>query len=373
MRGLRILQLYPKGDYFTGAAIQLHELARGLKARGHDVAVATHPSQIWSEKARDAGIPYYPLPMKSGLDLGSVRALVRILRERRIQIVHAQKGRARTLALLAGLFVKIPVLIVNRGVSFPLNGFNRLGYTTRRVAAIVAVSESIKRRLVEQEGVPEEKIEVIYSGTDTDRFHPSIDGARIRRELGLGPEHFLITQIGIRSVRGNIDVIEAMTTIATRAPNARLLLVGAIEARAQQLRERAEARGIHQRVSIFSHREDVPEILAASDCCVDASYAGLGLTGALREALAMETPVVATGVEGNPELVRHGETGLLVPPRSPSALADAVLAVLANPTNARAMARAGRKLVEEKFSTRVKVERTEQLYRRLLAVRGGAR
>ncbi|HLC42011.1 MAG TPA: glycosyltransferase family 4 protein [Methylomirabilota bacterium] len=366
---LRILQLYPKGDYFTGAAIQLHELARGLKARGHDVAVATHPSRIWSDKARDAGIAYYPLPMKSALSFRSVTTLIRILRERRIQIVHAQKGRARTLALFAGLFVKIPVLIVNRGVSFPLNPFNRLGYATRRVAAIVAVSESIKRHLIREEGIPEQKIAVIYSGTDTDRFHPGLDGAGIRKELGFGPEHFLITQIGIRSVRGNVDLLDAMVTIATRAPHARLLLVGANEARVRQLRDQAEARGIHQRVSIFSYREDVPDILAASDCCVDASYAGLGLTGALREALAVETPVVATDVEGNPELVRHGETGLLVPARAPSALAEAVLAMLENPTNARAMARAGRKLVEEKFSTRIKVERTEQLYRRLLAER----
>lgn len=370
---LRILQLYPKADYFTGAAIQLHELARGLNARGHDVAVATHPSQIWSEKARTAGIPHYPLPMKSALNFGSLRELIRILRERRIQIVHAQKGRARTLALLAGMFVKIPVLIVNRGVSFPLNRFNRLGYTTRRVAAIVAVSESIKRRLVEQEGIPHEKIEVIYSGTDTDRFHPAIAGAQIRRELGLTSEQFLITQIGIRSVRGNDDVLDAMATVSTRVPHARLLLVGAGEPKATILRRKAEARGIHQNVSIFAFREDIPEILAASDCCVDASYAGLGLTGALREALAVETPVVATRIEGNPELVRHGETGLLVPPHAPEALADAILAIFENPTNARAMARAGRKLVEEKFSTRVKVERTEQLYRRLLVQHGGPR
>src|SRR5205807_809118 len=109
---LRILQLYPKEDYFTGAAIQVRELALGLRAH-------------------------------------------------RTQIVHAQKGKARTLALLAGLVVRIPVLVLNRGVSFPLDPLNRLGYSTRRVTAIVAVCESIKRGLVRQ-GVAAEKIEVIY-------------------------------------------------------------------------------------------------------------------------------------------------------------------------------------------------------------------
>lgn len=363
---LRILQLYPKEDYFTGAAIQLRELIVGLRARGHHVVVATRPSQVWAQKSREAGIPYFPLPMSSEVDLGSVPGLIRILREHRIQVVHCHKGKARTLAMMAGLFVKIPVLILNRGVSFPLDPFNRLGYTTRRVSAIVAVCESIKRGLVAAR-VPEGKIEVIYSGTDTDRFHPGVDGSGIRRELGLAPDQFLITQIGIRSWKGNDDVMDAMRTVIARAPRARLLFVGANEQKAKVVREKAQARGIADVTSVFLAREDIPEILAASDCCVDASYAGLGLTGTLREALAVETPVIGTDIEGNPELVIEGETGFLVPPRNPEALARAILRVMENPARAKEMARAGRKLVETRFSTRVKVERTEALYARLLA------
>ncbi len=363
---LRILQLYPKEDYFTGAAIQLRELILGLRDRGHHVVVATRPSEIWAAKTREAGITHFALPMSSEVDLKSVRQLVRILRTHRIQVVHAQKGKGRTLAILAGLFVKIPALVLNRGVSFPLDPFNRLGYTTKRVTAIVAVCESIKRGLVAA-GVPEGKIEVIYSGTDTDRFHPGVEGSGIRRELGLAPDHFLITQIGTRSWKGNDDVMEAMRTVAVRAPSARLLFVGANEPKAKVLREKAEARGIADVTSVFLAREDIPEILAASDCCVDASYRGLGLTGTLREALAVETPVIGTDIEGNPELVMDGKTGLLVPPRNPAALAQAILRVIENPAHAKEMARAGRKLVEAQFSTRVKVERTEALYMRLLA------
>jgi glycosyltransferase involved in cell wall biosynthesis len=364
---LRVLQLYPKADYFTGAAIQLRDLALGLKARGHHMVISTRESSIWADKTREAGIRHYPLPMKSGVDLRSVARLIRILREEKIEIVHAQKGRARTLALLAGFFVNIPVLVLNRGVSFPLNAFNRLGYATKKVSAIVAVSESIKRRLVKQERIPERKVEVIYSGTDTHRFHPGIDGAPVRRELGLTPGHFLITQIGIRSVRGNDDVLDAMVSVSARSPRAHLLLVGANRVKAEILRRKAETRGIAGVTSVFFYREDIPEILAASDCCVDASYAGLGLTGTLREALAVETPVIGTDLEGNPELVIHEKTGLLVPPRDPEALAAALLRFIHDPTSAREMARSGRKLVEEKFSTSIRVERTEALYRRLLS------
>jgi glycosyltransferase involved in cell wall biosynthesis len=103
---------------------------------------------------------------------------------------------------------------------------------------------------------------------------------------------------------------------------------------------------------------------------VDASYAGLGLTGSLREALAVETPVIATDLEGHPELILEGETGLLVPPRNPDALAQAILRTIENPSRAKAMARAGRKRVEAHFSMAQKIQRTEALYERLWAARG---
>src|SRR5687768_14715449 len=154
---MRILQIYPKSDYFTGAAIQLRELAWGLRDRGHEVIVVTRPSETWASKCRDAGIVHHALPMSSEVDVRSAWRLARILRAHRIEVVHAQKGRGRTLAMIAGLVAPLPVLILNRGVSFPLDRFNRLGYTTRRVTAVVAVCESIKHGLVKS-GVPAEKV-----------------------------------------------------------------------------------------------------------------------------------------------------------------------------------------------------------------------
>jgi glycosyltransferase involved in cell wall biosynthesis len=362
---VNVLQIYPKSDYFTGAAIQLLDLAKGLAARGHHVVVATRPGEGWADRCAEAGLPYHAVPMRSEVDVRSIPDLVRILRRHHVQVVHCHKGKARTLALMAGLFVKIPVLILNRGVSFPLDPCNRLGYTTRRVTAIVAVSESIKRRLVAQQ-VPADKIHVIYSGTDTTRFHPGVDRHKIREELGLSPDHYLITQIGIRSWKGNDDTLDALQLIAKRAPGARLLFVGANPAKEKILRDKAAARELAGRVSVFLYREDIPDILAASDVCVDASYAGLGITGTLREALATETPVVGTQLEGNPELIEDQRTGLLVPARDPDALGKALLRLIEQPDLAKAMARAGRDRVVAMFSQETKILRTEALYHRLL-------
>ncbi len=366
---MNILQIYPKADYFTGAAIQLLELAKGLAGRGPHVVVATRPAEGWCDRCIAAGLPYYAVPMRSEVDLPSVPELVRIIRRHDIQVVHCQKGKARTLALMAGLFVRIPVLILNRGVSFPLDPFNRLGYTTRRVTAIVAVSESIKRSLIAQH-VPADKIHVIYSGTDTGRFHPGVDRQRIRSELGLAPSKFLITQIGIRSWKGNDDLLDAVALVAPRAPEVHVLFVGANAQKREILLEKAATRGLADRVSVFLYREDIPEILAASDVCVDSSYAGLGITGTLREALAVETAVIGTDLEGNPELIEDERTGLLVPPRSPQALAKALRHLIDQPHLARAMAQAGRERVVTAFSHEAKLLRTEALYRRLLDAGG---
>src|SRR5262245_9110597 len=313
---------------------------------------------------RARGVTHHALPMPPSVNLRSVMALVRMIRRHRFHVVRAHKGSARTHVLLAGLLTRIPALVLNRGVSFKLDPFNRLGYTTRRVTTVVAVCEAIKRGLVAQ-GVPEEKVEAIDSGTDTDRVHPGVDGEAVRRELRLDPGHFLFTQVGVRSSKGNDVVIDAFAEVAAVDPRVRLLIVGARNP--TPLLERAQARGVREGVQVWGYREDVPEILRGSDCSIDASWSGLGLTGSVRESLAVGTAVIATDLVGNPELVRHGETGLLVPARNPAALARAMLTFVKDRALLARTGEAGRRRVERDFSLHVKLDRTEALYRRLAA------
>lgn len=361
---LRVLHIYPKGDFHTGAAIQLRDLARGLAAHGHRVVVVTRPSARWATEAHAAGFAHHGVFRAPADPLGAAR-LAALLRAERIQVVHAHKGGGRTLTLLARLFGPRPPLVVNRGVSFPLAPVSRWADASRLVARIVAVCEAIRTDLVRQ-GVPAEKIEVVYSGTDVERFDPArADATRVRAELGLGPAVPLLTQIGVREPKGNDDLLRAFVRVRAARPDARLLLVGATPDKAERLRRLAVELGLDHGATIWGYRDDVPDILAATTVSVDASHVGLGITGTLRESLAMETPVVATDAAGNPELVLHERTGLLVPPRDPAALAAAILRLLADPAWAQALGRAGRQRVAERFSTQVKVERLEALYRRL--------
>jgi glycosyltransferase involved in cell wall biosynthesis len=361
---VNLLEIYPKGDFYTGAAIQLRDLARGLAARGHRVTVVTRASERWSVEAADAGFTHAGF-FRGPADPGGALRLAEILRRDRIDVVHAHKGGGRTLTLLARGLRGRPPLVVNRGVSFPMAPVSRWVDGSRVVARIVAVCQAIKDDLVRQ-GLPAAKIEVVYSGTDTDRFDPAgVDGAAVRRELGLDAGAPLVTQIGIREPKGNDDLLRAFAQVHAARPDARLLLVGARPEKRAPLEMLMRASGLGDAVTIWGYRDDVPEVLAASQVSVDASHEGLGITGTLRESLAMETPVVATRAMGNPELVSHEEHGLLVPPRDPEAMAAAILRLLRDPAWAASLGRAGRLRVVAGFSTRAKVERLEGLDARL--------
>lgn len=241
------------------------------------------------------------------------------------------------------------------------------------VARIVAVCQAIKDDLVRQ-GLPAAKIDVVYSGTDTDRFDPSrASGPAVRRELGLETNTPLVTQIGVREPKGNDDLLRAFARVRAARPDARLLLVGARPEKRTPLETLARASGLGDAVTIWGYRDDVPDVLAATQVSVDASHEGLGITGTLRESLAMETPVVATWAMGNPELVGHEAHGLLVPPRDPEAMAAAILRLLADPPWARSLGRAGRARVVAGFSTRAKIERLERLYADVASARSRPR
>lgn len=326
----------------------------------------TRASERWAAEARAGGFVHRGF-FRGAVDPWGAARLARLLRDERVEVIHAHKGGGRTLALLARCLGPGPPLVVNRGVSFPMARASRWLDASPLVARIVAVCRAIRDDLVRQ-GLPAAKIEVVYSGTDTDRFDPArVDGTPVRRELGLGPGTLLVTQIGVREPKGNDDVLAAFARVRAARPEARLLLVGARPGKRAALDRLVRELGLRDAVTVWGYRDDVPEILAASDVSVDGSHEGLGITGTLRESLAMATPVVATAAMGNPELVGHETEGLLVPPRDPAALAEAVLRLLADPAWARALGRAGRRRVVEGFSTQVKVERLEALYARVAA------
>ena len=371
-RPLSILQILEKGLFSTGSVVQMFQLARGLARRGHRVAIVSREQGDVPAKAREEGLDFIALPLKHEFDFGSSRRLARIFDERAVDVVHVHKGIAHSIALYATFFCRRrPVLVVNRGVSFPLDAFNRLKFHLR-MDAVVTVCEDIKKVIVASGKLPPDKVNVVYAGVDLERFDPrKTDGARVRREWGLAAADTLLLQVGAREWKGWKDLIRAAALLAPDFPKLRTAIVACEDdAKRAEVRAFAREEGIEDRVLPIGFRSDMPDVLAAAQIVADLSYEGLGITGTLREAMALGVPVIGSAAGGNPELVVDGDSGLLVPPRDVPATAAAVRRLLTDSALASRLARAARARVETGFSSEVRLDRIEALYSRLLSSKG---
>jgi glycosyltransferase involved in cell wall biosynthesis len=347
---------------------QTLELVLGLRKRGHRVALACTPGSILEQRARDAGVDVVGMEMRSELNPATIARLVWMVWTRRVDIIHAHRAHAHSLGLLASALTGRPFL-VSRRVSFKpkQNWGSRVKYTNRRVTRITAVSQAVKKTLVDF-GVRPETVEVIYSGSDPTRYGPDSDGTRIRREFGIAPDVPLVGKVAnfYHGWKGHDTFLDAARKVMVDVPDTRFLLVGH-RTDGEKMRELISRFGLSDRVIAAGYRTDVPDILAALDVSVNCPRAGEGLSGAVRESLAVGRPVVATDVGGNRELVRDGETGLLVPPEDATALAEAVVRLLWDGDLAAGLAANGARFVRENLTIDRMVETTERLYRDVLA------
>jgi glycosyltransferase involved in cell wall biosynthesis len=370
-QSLSILQVLEKGDFNTGSVVQMYQLAGGLAARGHRVAIVTRPDGEVPARARADGLEVIPLPLRHEFDLGSARRLARVYEDRQVDIVHAHKGIGHSVALEATFFSKRrPLLVANRGVSFPLDVLNRWKYRVR-LAGVVTVCEDIKRVIVRSGRLSPDKVHVIYAGVDLSVFDPGkADGARVRREWKVAPDAVLLVQVSAREYKGWRDLLAGAARLAPDHPRLVVALLACPDSAVEAaVRAEAQALGIEDRVIACGYRNDMPDVLAAADVVADLSWGGLGITGTLREAMAMGKPVIASSAGGNPELVENGRSGLLVPPRDPEALAAALSRMMDEPGLASRLARGGRERVEREFTAEKRLDRIEALYGRLIAER----
>ncbi len=365
---LAVVHAVDKNRLATGSVVQLMEAAAGLARRGHRITVASRPGGDLEAACREAGCAFLAMPLRSSFDLGSAYALRSVLRSAPVDVVHVHKGRAHAVTLLAaaGLGPR-PLVVVNRGVSFPLDRFNRWKYRHPRVAAVVCVAEAVRQVVVATGRVRPERVHVIHAGTDVARFDPvGADGVRVRRELALPPDAVVVGSVSVRDWKGWRELVAAFASVAPRHPEARLLLAACPDEARDQVRAAAWAAGVGQVTVTTGERRDMPDVLAACDVVVDASWAGTGITGTVREAMALERAVLTSDCAGNRELVLDGEVGLLVPSRDVGALADALDRLLADPGLRRRLGAAARRRVVMHFSTEHRLDRLETLYRQLL-------
>lgn len=383
MRPVKIVYIIGTLD-FGGSERQLIRLVIGLdRSRFHPVVCCLSRRGPLADELAQHGVKVEIVSFR-GLtilrDLPQVilrfRRLVLLFREEKPDILHGFLFWAYILGTYAAKLASVPIVLASRrGLGhFKADKPHYLfleRLANRLTDLIVANAEAVKQDVLRQELVEPSKVRVVYNGIDPSPYVLTADPA-LRASLGV-PEAARVVGVVANLIpyKGHRDFLHACRAIRQRQAGITFLLIGdgpcrgALEGLAREL-------GLEKDVRFLGTRRDIPQLLALMDVVVLPSLEE-GFPNAILEAMAAGKPVVATRVGGVPEAVIHGETGLLIPPRDPQALADAILLLLADRPLADAMGRAGRDRVAKNFGLDRMIRETEALYEELLAAKAIAR
>jgi len=348
----------------------------------HAVVALTEVSPSFRERVQREDVEFVALDKPPGHGFALYPRLFGLFRRWRPAIVHT-RNLAALEASAPAWAAGVPVRVHGehgRGIEDP-DGTNRRYLWVRRayrpfVHQYVALSRDLERYLIERVGVPASRVEHIYNGVDSERFAPRAGPrAPIAGSPFTGPDLFIVGTVGrLDAVKDQANLVRAFALAVKQSVAAarrlRLVLVGDGPMRGE-IEGIIRAAGVEPLVWLAGERADVPEIMRGLDCFVLPSLAE-GISNTLLEAMAAALPVIATRVGANADLMEEGLSGRLVPRADPQALADELLGYLADPGRARRHGRAGRQIVERRFSLERMVGDYEAMYRRALAARGGA-
>lgn len=376
----------------SAGAPWLVEIAAEQRARGHDVLAVVADEGPLTAALRQRGVPWrtcrHDVLTGRRADLAARRlvALIRLFRDWRPDVVQSHLLPSLIAGRIAGWLADVPIrLSMNPGPYYlesPI--FSDLDILTAWADTRVIASCAYTRRLYIERGVPAEQLDLVYYGSNPDRFDPEhADPGRIRRELGLDSDVPLVGMVAYfyappspgpsvaprfanRGIKGHDVLLRAVPLVLAREPRARFVLVGdgwGEEGRAhrREMEALAASLDVTDRVTFLGERRDVPDLLAAFDVALQCSRSE-NLGGAI-EGLMMAAPMIVSNVGGLVDAVRDGETGLVVPADDPAALAAAILRLLGDPQLARRLGHRGRQLMLDQFTITRTVDDLDALYR----------
>ncbi|HXT70275.1 MAG TPA: glycosyltransferase [Vicinamibacterales bacterium] len=326
------------------------------------------------QRARALGLDYVEVLERHSFDPGIWPQLRRLIRERSFDIVHSHDHKTDALAwALAKVHPIIPLATAHGFAGRSRN--ERIYYAIeKRLLAtfprVIAVSNPIKAELV-RTGSDPNRVAVINNGIDPEMFQRDRSKREpVRAGLGIDPGAFVVGAVGRLEDEKRFDLlINAIADLRTRHPNIVLVIVGEGSLR-PALEAQIAAMGLADGVRLAGHRADVADLHATFDVFVQSSERE-GTPNAVLEAMALESPVVATDVGGTGELMKDGEHGFLVPRHDTAALISGIERTLQDPAGSAARVAAARRRVETDLSFAERMRKVERVYDELVA--GGAR
>ncbi len=360
---------------YGGAEKVLLTLLAGLDRRRWEPVLIHHPEPGLAqllEEARNLDVPLWAVPRMPDGREGALRmpSFARQLAARRPSVFHAHLTweRACKFGLAAAVLANVPsvVAMMELFVDVPMTRYVHLQQRllASRVGRYVTVSGAMARQLHATYSIPTHKIRTVHNGVPLSPFERPAESHLHSSLYGTGQRPIVLTTARLDSQKGIGYLLEA----AVLVPEALFVLAGDGPERAR-MEAQAGRLGLADRVAFLGQRNDVPELLAACDLLVLPSlYEGLSVS--IIEAMASGKPVVATAIPGNDEAVVDGETGLLVPPHDPAALANAIRTLLSDSALSGRMGAAGNARARRHFSAETMVRRITDIYDELLRARG---
>lgn len=357
-------------DGFGGQEHRILLECREMMRRGHEALIVCRPEALLLVRAREAGIPVGAVSIRSSADMAAVAAMVRIFRKQRATVVNTHSGKDSWVGSMAAKIAGVPLLIRTRHISVPIRrGVFNMVY--RWPDGYITTAEMIREHLIGK-GIPADRVVSIPTGVDLERFAAGTDGNRIRKECGIPPGMFLVSMIGVlRSWKRHDVFLESIRLLREQGVPVCALVAGE-GPRREVIEAEIAGKDLARTVIMAGYREDISEILAASDALVLTSDRFEGVPQVILQAMAMARPVIASPVGGIPEVVLHGKTGLLCPPRDAPAYADALAKLAGDPDLRERTGKAGRELVLSRYTVATMCDRTETFYAALASGKGVA-
>ena len=353
-RPIRALQI-DTGRQWRGGQQQVFSLSLELRRRGVESTIVAPRRSPLSQRAAEEGLPVREIPYRGAGDPMAIHGIAQAIQETGARLLHVHTAHAHNLAFLVQRIPGFaregrPALLVHRRVDFPPahDPLTRMRYGSEDCLCL-CVSEAVRRVLLAY-GVPAGRLRVVRSCVDPARIdaHAGADPGALRGELGVPDGAPLIGVVGaFVPHKGHRFLLAALPRILAALPDTRVVFFGdgPLET---ELRRDCWERGLQDRVVFAGFRPDVARFLQCFDLLAHPSTEeGLGTT--ILDAMAARLPVVASRAGGIPEVVRHGETGRLVPPAAPIELAGPIISLLQNPSRRREFGEAGRIRVETEF------------------------
>lgn len=336
----------------------------------------------WRQPILDLGYPVTSLGMTSLYDGGSgLWGLWRLLQQEPVDVIHTHLYGANLIGRVAARFRKVPIIsslhnpdyesaVLQDNPALSPAKLGLLRWLDRAACRLsrpefVAVSEYVRQSAIQHLGIPAEKTRVIYNAVDVSYFQRTDESdVRLRAELGISPQDpVLLCVARLDPQKGLRYLIEALPMLVENFPRLQALFVGGgPPLRREALQKLADDLGVGANVQLLGVQPDVKAYLSAADVFVLPSlYEGLGIV--LVEAMAMGCACVASNVGAIPEVVADGQSGFLVQPRNPIALAAAISRLLEDQGLRGRMGMEGRRIVLERFNVEWNIHQLEALYR----------